>query len=52
MNFWNVIKWGGTAIFILIVVFIGFAADGGESDGQPQANQSTKPVQSGNKFNF
>jgi hypothetical protein len=52
VNFWSVIKWGGTAIFILIVSFIGFAADGGGSDSQSQVNQPTKPVQSGSKFNF
>jgi hypothetical protein len=51
--FWKIVKWGGTALFILMVAFIGFAADSGESDGQTQANQPTQqPIQPGKKFNF
>ena len=50
--FWQVLKWGGTAVLLAICGFAFYAGTGNGSTEQPSTDQPAPAEQPGKKFNF
>ena len=54
--FWKTLKWGGSIVFVLLLIVVALLGsqsqdDNGQTAAQPQPQQSA-PGQPGKKFNF
>lgn len=49
--FWRVLQWAGIAVLVVIVAVAALVADPGGDPSSQQGSPSSKPAESGMKFN-